>query len=188
MQEQFCGYAAFACVYLSEAHAKDQWPVGPIISDTNAATNLQDRIKQANHMVKKTGLDIPVLIDTMDDLFGTAYAAWPMRYYVVGTNGKILWVAEPDEVSRLFEPAPLKDWLENYFDIIAESDDESDCESDSESDCENDCESDVGVAKDDTKQVAPACETVTTTHIQHDISNTYTNAKYQVLRTSIINP
>ena len=51
------------------------WPVGPIISDTNAATNLQDRIKQANNMVKKTGLDIPVLIDTMDDLFGTAYAA-----------------------------------------------------------------------------------------------------------------
>ena len=89
--------------------------MGSTVSGSNAPTNLQDRMKQANEMVQKTGLDMPILVDGMEDLFGTTYSAWPLRYYVIGTNGKILWVAQPDEDTRLFEPIELRLWLEEYF-------------------------------------------------------------------------
>jgi hypothetical protein len=115
LKEEFCGRAAFACVYLSEAHAKDEWPLGSIISNSNAPTNLQGRMKEAVSMIENTGLKMPILVDGMDDLFGTTYSAWPLRYFVIGANGKLLWIAEPDEVTNLFEPMELRSWLEKYF-------------------------------------------------------------------------
>lgn len=117
LQAEFCGKAAFVCVYLSEAHAKNQWPVGSIISADDAPSNLPDRMKLAQKMVIKTGLSIPVLVDDMDDTFGLTYAAWPLRYYVLGANGKLLYVAEPDPVSRLFEVEDLRCWLEDHFSV-----------------------------------------------------------------------
>jgi len=115
LQEQFCGRAAFACVYLSEAHARNQWPVGSSVSEDDAPTTLQDRMKLARKMIKKTGLRIPIVVDDMDDSFGLTYSAWPLRYYVLGANGDLLYIAQPDPVSRLFEVEDLKCWMEEYF-------------------------------------------------------------------------
>jgi hypothetical protein len=70
---------------------------------------------EASSMIKNTGLNMPILVDGMDDLFGTTYSAWPLRYYVIGSNGKILWIAEPDEGTNLFEPIDLRHWLEEYL-------------------------------------------------------------------------
>jgi hypothetical protein len=89
--------------------------LGSIISNSNAPTNLQGRMKEAVSMIENTGLKMPILVDGMDDLFGTTYSAWPLRYFVIGANGKLLWIAEPDEVTNLFEPMELRSWLEKYF-------------------------------------------------------------------------
>ena len=68
----------------------------------------------ARKLVQRTGLQVPVLVDGMDDQFGNAYSAWPLRYFVVNSDGALLYVAEPDPYTQLFEPDDLLCWLEEH--------------------------------------------------------------------------
>ena len=48
---------------------------------------------------------IPTLVDEMDDAVGRAYAAWPDRLYLIGTDGKVLWKCGPGPAG--FDPDGL---------------------------------------------------------------------------------
>ncbi|CAG8737081.1 14280_t:CDS:2 [Gigaspora rosea] len=78
-----------------EAHASDVWPIGNII-DIKEHKNLTDRLAAAEEMVKATQLKIPVLIDTMDNIFLNLYCPWPFRFFIV-VDGILKLVGMPKE-------------------------------------------------------------------------------------------
>ena len=69
-------------------------------------TTLEERLGIAEEMCTKLDLDIPTLIDGMDNAVGAAYAAWPDRLYLVGRNGRIAYKGGPGPMG--FKPQELE--------------------------------------------------------------------------------
>ena len=69
----------FQAVYIRESHARDEWPVGLPFSAFDAPKTLEERCGLAQRFVDMWRLskNIPVLVDSMDNAFNDAYAAWP---------------------------------------------------------------------------------------------------------------
>ena len=90
--------AAFAFVYIAEAHATDGWQMAANLDDdvllANHAT-LEDRFAAARAAVERLALTLPVFVDGMDDAVSNAFAAWPERIYVVSTGARITHIGGP---------------------------------------------------------------------------------------------
>jgi len=71
-----------------EAHARDEWPVGSRY-DYNQPQTLQERLEIAKELKESMQWETPIVLDEMGDLgtFEHMYAAWPLRWYVVDTDG-----------------------------------------------------------------------------------------------------
>ena len=52
-------------------------------------TTLEERRQQALETAERLTLTMPLLLDEMDNATSTAFAAWPERLVVVGTDGRI---------------------------------------------------------------------------------------------------
>ncbi len=83
---------SFFVVYIREAHPEDGWAFtmnrleGITVNDpTTDAQRWEVAVSCALHLE----LEIPVLVDRVDDAVGRAYGAWPDRLYLVGSDGKI---------------------------------------------------------------------------------------------------
>ena len=90
----------FLVVYIAEAHASDEWPVGALTSVTTQPTHLQHRINLAQKVKSKLLHDeVDVVCDAMDNGFQQTMAAWPIRAYVVDPpqSGTVTlrWKAQP---------------------------------------------------------------------------------------------
>lgn len=119
LQEAYQGRAVVSLVYIAEAHASDQWPVGPSISRSPAPRSVADRLALARGLVARAkaempGWRLPVLVDTMDDGFLEAFAAWPLRFFVL-ENGKVVYKAQPREDDCLYHLSDLRAWLDGYL-------------------------------------------------------------------------
>jgi len=88
-------------VYITEAHASDEWPVGPSISFCTQPQTLEERCGLAQKFVSTRLYRVPMLVDTIDNGFQKAFAAWPFRYFIVKEN-KIAYKAEPQVVSLCY--------------------------------------------------------------------------------------
>jgi len=69
-------------VYIAEAHANDIWPLGKHV-DLPTHSTFEDRVKASDILISKYGLKIPVMYDTMENMFDEKFAVWPERYYLV---------------------------------------------------------------------------------------------------------
>ncbi|CAG8488047.1 1960_t:CDS:2 [Diversispora eburnea] len=85
----------FYMIQIREAHASDVWPIGNVVSVKEHLT-IEDRLTAAHEMVTATQLEIPVLVDTMDNNFLNLYAPWPFRFFVV-VDGILKLVGMPKE-------------------------------------------------------------------------------------------
>jgi hypothetical protein len=56
---------------------------------------MEERRKVAREFVEMLKLSPPVLVDTMDDQVGKAYAGWPDRLYVIDAQGKVALKGAP---------------------------------------------------------------------------------------------
>ena len=74
-----------------------------------AATS-KERTKAAVACGLTLNLDMPIAVDAIDNKVGRAYAGWPNRMVVVGTDGKILFASVPSP--RGTDATVLRDWLE----------------------------------------------------------------------------
>jgi hypothetical protein len=98
LYEAFREQAACFVVYIAEAHAVDGWQVranqeaGICIRQH---TTLAERLAAARRCAAELRLTIPTLVDGMDDAACVAYAAWPDRIYVVGTDGRVAYKGAP---------------------------------------------------------------------------------------------
>ena len=104
-------------MYIAEAHAADEWPInsrrcGGPANSVRAPRSLEERCAVARRMrsaLKLPPSELRVLADGMDDAFLRTYAAWPIRLYGVGRDGRLGVVAQPRHGA--FELPPLRDWL-----------------------------------------------------------------------------
>lgn len=70
-------------VYINEAHAMDEWPIRTKSQlCIKQHQTLQDRCVVAKSLIHDYSFEIPVYVDTMENLFQTTYAAWPLRAYI----------------------------------------------------------------------------------------------------------
>ena len=77
----------------------------PIVEDPETD---DEREEVATVCMTKLALDpMPALIDGIDDAVGLAYAAWPDRLYLVGTDGRIAYAGGPGPFG--FDPDELED-------------------------------------------------------------------------------
>jgi hypothetical protein len=95
IEKLYHGYkdrAKFFLVYVREAHPKDGWwmtsneRVGIDIAQPN---DNQSRREVAQSCQSHLDLDIPFLVDTVDDKVGGTYSGMPNRLYLIDGNGKI---------------------------------------------------------------------------------------------------
>ena len=100
------GHVAFYVVYIREIHPSDGWQVvgneedGVIVRQPGS---LAERIEVGKSCMLKLSLELPALVDEMDDAVATEYAAMPERLYVVGSDGRIAYKGGIGPV--FFDPA-----------------------------------------------------------------------------------
>ena len=83
--------AEFYVVYIIEANAADSDRPVPIPGEEPIyePTSLVERKAVAKKCVAKLNLEVPCLVDGMDNAVGSAYDALPDRIFVVDTEGNI---------------------------------------------------------------------------------------------------
>ncbi len=91
-------------VYIEEAHASDEWPIGSRISYAQPKCDV-DRIRIADDFIRATGYRIPLLVDpvSLNNPFSTVYSPWPIRFYVIDQQKKLCYIAQPIEGSYPLE-------------------------------------------------------------------------------------
>ncbi|KYO19393.1 type I iodothyronine deiodinase [Alligator mississippiensis] len=105
--EDFNPVADFLLIYIEEAHATDGWAFKNNIVIKNHQ-NLEDRKMAARFLLKKNPL-CPVVVDTMENLSSSKYAALPERLYllqgrkVVYKGGAGPWNYHPQEIRAILE-------------------------------------------------------------------------------------
>ncbi|ETO01289.1 hypothetical protein RFI_36155 [Reticulomyxa filosa] len=85
----------FVCVYITEAHAVDEWPIrtkSELCIKQHRTS--QDRCSMATTFKKEHKFAFPVFVDTMENNFEQTYAAWPLRAFIIEDN-HISFILEP---------------------------------------------------------------------------------------------
>lgn len=87
----------FVFVYISEAHAADEWPVGHNVK-IDQPKNTEERILVAQRRLADLGVgrEFVLLVDFAEENnFHSSYACWPFRWYTVGSGRSLTSVAQP---------------------------------------------------------------------------------------------
>ena len=83
-------HVRFVVIYIREAHPKDGWDYGDI-STVNDPTSIAQRRELAKECGVAMKHGIKTYVDKMDDRTMRAYAAFPERLYLIGTDGKVVY-------------------------------------------------------------------------------------------------
>ena len=116
-------HVQFLAIYIREAHPVDGWWFGGGIMGllmklkrSKAATDvydpktLEERQAVANRCEVALEYGIPTYVDEMDDAVNKAYAAMPTRLYLIGLDGKVVYVGGLGPWG--FKPAELESAIE----------------------------------------------------------------------------
>jgi type I thyroxine 5'-deiodinase len=57
--------------------------------------NDAERTSIAQACVRKLGIEIPAVVDTVENRVEAAYTGWPDRIYVIGREGKVAFKTAP---------------------------------------------------------------------------------------------
>jgi hypothetical protein len=92
----------FIKIYIREAHPKDGWWFGKGISkilirlfsakvalDLYDPETIEERRAAAGECEQSLQYGVKTYVDEMDDPVNKAYAAWPTRLYLIGSDGKV---------------------------------------------------------------------------------------------------
>ena len=104
--------ADFYVVYIAEAHAVNEWQ-----TDSNTQAGIEilqhetfaDRLSAAHLCKKELSLTIPTVVDQMDDAASHAFAAFPERIFIVGTDQTLAYCGGPGPFE--FNPAEAEQAL-----------------------------------------------------------------------------
>jgi thiol-disulfide isomerase/thioredoxin len=112
LRKRYGDRAYFLTVYVREAHTSDGWQM-----DENVASRVvlrqprdfRERVEVAKTCRKTLGLQMPVVIDGMDDRVATRYSGPPSRLYLIDREGKIAY--KGGRAPFGFKPAELEQSL-----------------------------------------------------------------------------
>lgn len=109
----------FLSVYIVEAHAIDEWPVGDPLKVVQPRT-IAERCGVARAFVGEYKLRVPMVVDQLDNNFSEQFAGWPVRFYVVRKEEekwKLLFKAQPDE-KNTYDSVPKQ--LDSFLTSVLE--------------------------------------------------------------------
>ena len=103
--------ANFVIVYVKEAHPEDEWQMANN-EDTGVVytqpTTIDERRELARAFVDQMDVETETLLDDIENTAMACYAAWPERFYVIDTSGRIVYKGgigpfyfDPDEVDEV---------------------------------------------------------------------------------------
>jgi hypothetical protein len=88
--------AGFFLVYIREAHPED---VAKLLDrqgcPTVEPTNPEERAQPADACAARLTVEMPILMDTLDNRVEKDYTAWPYRLYIVGVDGRVAYKGVP---------------------------------------------------------------------------------------------
>lgn len=99
-------------VYIQEAHASDMWQLSSNVKDQvvfATPKTSEERGTLASSCVRKLGLEIPALVDGMDNSVERAYTGWPDRLYLIDRMGRVVYKSKPGPFG--FKPDELSQAL-----------------------------------------------------------------------------
>ena len=64
-------------------------------------------------MIKEFNLNIPTVIDKMDNYVEVCYAAWPERYYLIDKAGLVAYKGKPGPYG--FKPDEFREYLQERY-------------------------------------------------------------------------
>jgi hypothetical protein len=112
LAKEFGHRVVFAFVYISEAHAADEWPVGHCVH-INQPKSTAERIAVAQHRLAELGVgeEFVLLVDLAEENnFHAKYACWPFRWYTVESNSRrLVTIAQPR--SSGYDIRDLVSWI-----------------------------------------------------------------------------
>jgi hypothetical protein len=89
------GRAQVLTVYVAEAHAQDEWTLRGTVM-VNQPRNSAERFDVARRFAAALDWRLPLLADPPEDeAFERLFAPWPIRFYVVGHDGRMAFIAAP---------------------------------------------------------------------------------------------
>lgn len=92
MFREYKDRAAFFVVYIQEAHASDGWQVPANLKENIIIENPEhpaEKIEVANACVRNLKIELPALLDDLENSTEIAYTGWPDRFYVIDKDGRI---------------------------------------------------------------------------------------------------
>ena len=103
----------FAVVYIYEAHPEDGWVVTmnrqqDIALDQPGTDSERQEVAETCAIQLK--IQMPVVIDPIDNRIASAYGALPDRLYLIGTGGVVSFQGEPGPFG--FRPEALADAID----------------------------------------------------------------------------
>ena len=104
--------AAFYVVYIEEAHTTDLWqlPVNEAQGVVVATPKTdEERAGLASACVRNLQIDIPAVVDGLDNYIGRAYSAWPDRLVVIDKFGRVAYKSKPGPFG--FRPGEMAEVL-----------------------------------------------------------------------------
>ena len=109
LHREYGDRVAFFVVYIKEAHPEDGW-----VLDSNRRADIretdperdEERVAVAERCVQRLEIELPVLIDGVDNAVASAYGGWPDRLYLIGRDGRIAF--QGDEGPFGFRPDELE--------------------------------------------------------------------------------
>jgi hypothetical protein len=94
MHARYGDVAEFVAVYVREAHPTDGWrePGNDAVGISfEQPSRLDERTSIAGECCSKLEIDMPLLVDEMNDRVGRAYSGMPDRMYVIDRDGLVAY-------------------------------------------------------------------------------------------------
>lgn len=106
----------FYVVYIREIHPTDGWQVRENETDgvlVQSHASMQERVEAGQTCMLKLALEMPALVDEMDDAVARAYGAMPERLYLIGTDGRVAYKGGMGPM--FFKPSEWEEAIEAYL-------------------------------------------------------------------------
>ena len=85
-------------MYIQEAHSSDLWQLPANVRDEVVFSSPQsagERIDLATACVRDLRIELPALVDDIDDTTEGAYTGWPDRLYLIDSDGRVAYKSRP---------------------------------------------------------------------------------------------
>lgn len=116
LYQQYRERANFVMVYIREAHPDSVIYVknatgNEVLQKILQTDDVKLRTEHAETCTRTLQLSFPLVVDGADNRVNAAYAGWPIRLVIIGTDGKIIDPGAPGPQG--FQPQKVAQWLKS---------------------------------------------------------------------------